>query len=575
MRRLFPFVLWLPELRRRRVLRADVVAGVTVAAILVPQSMAYAGLAGLPAVYGLYASFLPPVVAAFWGSSRHLATGPVAMASLISAATVQSVAPIDSPDYITYSVLLALMVGVIRLTLGLLRLGVLINLLSAPVVAGFTNAAALIIATSQLHHIFGVRVSVEEHHFETVLRVVESVGKDFHWQTLAMAVFTIGLIAVMRCRHEKILVAVILTTLISWLFGFDGAVIGEISGGLPPFQVPTIDFSITVKLFTGALALTLIGLMEALSIAKTLAAKSRQHINLNQELIGQGLSNVVGSFFGSYAVSGSFSRSAVTFSLGGATGFSSAVCSVVVMLTLLFLTPLFYYLPQATLAAVIIVAVSGLFQSAPLRQIWRVSRSDGMIGVTTFAITLGFAPELHYGIITGVCLSLGQYLYQTMRPHVAYLARHGDGHLVDADEHGLALDRRIVVIRFDGRLYFGASSYFEDKVLEALVRLPELNHVIIDAGGINEIDASGEQILRRVVENLRATGVDVYFVRVKDQVEEALTRAGTLDYVGKDHFFEWNQLALDHIYDKMEPTYKARSPLNVPTPSTEEGAWSI
>ena len=575
MRRLFPFLAWLPELRRGEVLRADIIAGVTVAAILVPQSMAYARLAGLPAVYGLYASFLPPLIASFWGSSRHLATGPVAMASLISAATVQAIAPDGSEAFIAYSILLALMVGVIRLCLGLLKLGILVNLLSAPAVAGFTNAVALVIATSQLHHVFGVRVEAGHYHFQTVWLVGQAAVAHLDWTTVGMAALTLAILTAMRYRHEKMIVAVTIATVVSWVSGFAGPVVGEIPAGLPSLRIPQVEISAIPVLAMGAITLTLIGLMEAMSIAKTLAARTRQHIDLNQELVGQGLSNVVGSFFGSYTVSGSFSRSAVTHATGGVTGFSSAVCSLVVMLTLLFLTPLFYYLPHATLAAVIIATVMRLFRSAPLREAWRVSPFDGVIGWVTFAITLVFAPQIHYGIVVGLVLSLGQFLYRTMRPHVAYLSRHADGHLVDADEHGLALDDRIAIMRFDGRLYFGAASYFEDKVLEALARLPELRYLIIDAGGINEIDASGEQTLRRVVENLRATGVAVLFARVKEQVEAALTDTGTLDYIGRDHFFEWNQHALEHVWDQMEPTYKARCPLNVPTPSTRDGAWSI
>lgn len=575
MHRLFPFILWLPQLRRREVWRRDLVAGITIAAVIIPQSMAVARLAGLPAEYGLYAAFIPPVIAALWGSSRHLVTGPVALTSLISAATVGSLAAADSDNFVAYSILLALMVGVIRLAMGVLRLGALVDFLSAPVVVGFTNAAALIIATSLLYHVVGVPAEREGYHYLTVANLATAAAAGVHWQTVGMAALAAAILVGLRRRYGKVLVAVAATTLCSWALGFDGEVVGDIPRGLPSVQLPRIDFAIVPQLLMGAAVLTLIGLMEAMSIAKTIATKSKQHIDVNQELIGQGMANLVGSLFQSYAVSGSFSRSAINYDTGGATGFSSVVCSLVVMVTLLFLTPLLYYLPQATLAAIIILAVLSLIRVKPLLVAWRVSPMDGATAVVTFVVTLLFAPQLHIGILTGVLLSIGQYLFRTMRPHVAYLARHPDGALVDADAHGLALDQRIAIIRFDGRLYFGASSFFEDKVLEAVSRLPDLRYIIIDAGGINRVDATGEQTLRRVVEDLRAIDVDVYFTRAKQQFVEVLERSGAIDYIGRDHFFDWNQHALEHLWDQMEPAYRARCPLNVPTPQAQSGSWMI
>ena len=566
LRRLAPFLEWLPELRKPGVLRADLIAGVTVATILVPQSMAYARLAGLPAVYGLYAAFLPPVVAAFWGSSRHLATGPVAMASLISAATIQPLAAQGSEAFISLSILLALMVGAIRLAMGLLRLGGLVSFLSAPVVVGFTNAAALIIATSQLHHVFGVTPVRGEYHFQTVLSVLERAATGLDWHALAMAALAGLILVVLRYRHAKVLVAVAATTCIAWVTGYSGEVVGQIPRGLPAFGLPHLDLTAASAMATGALTLTLVGLMEAMSIAKTIATQSKQHIDVNQELVGQGMSNLVGGLFGSYAVSGSFSRSAVNFTTGAATGLSSAVTSVVVMLTLLFLTPLFYHLPQATLAMVIILAVMSLFKITPVRLAWRVSRGDAIVAVATFAVTLLAAPRLYLGVAIGIGLSLAQYLRRTMRPHVAYLARSPAGTLVDADANGLQLDQRIALIRFDGRLYFGAAGYFEDKVQEAVARLPQLRYVIIDAGGINQLDATGEQTVRRVVDDLRRIDVDIYFTRSKAAFRRGLERTGTIDRIGRDHFYAWNQHALEHLWGQMEPSYRDRCPLNVATP---------
>lgn len=575
--RLFPFLRWLPELRRASVLRGDLIAGVTVAAVLIPQSMAVARLAGLPPVYGLYAAFLPTVVAALFGSSRQLATGPVALAALISAAIVGKIASPGSADFVAYSILLALMVGVFRLMLGLLRLGMLVNLLSGPVVVGFTNAAALIIATSLLPALLGVDAPAPGgSHLGMVLDTIRaSVTSSVHWPTIGMAVLTSAMLLALRYRFEKFLAAVVVTTAISWFVGYNGAVVGTIPRGLPAFALPRIDVDALSALAVGALFITAIGLMEAMSIAKSIATKTRQQIDMNQELVGQGLSNIVGGLFQSFTVSASFSRSAINYESGARTGFSSVVCAGVVMVTLLFLTPLLYHLPQATLAVIIIFAVLSLFRLEPVIVAWRVTPKDGAIAVITFLCTLALAPQLHFGIAIGVGLTLILYLHRSMRPHVAYLSRHPDGPLVDAEANDLTLDKHIALIRFDGRLYFGASSYFESVILEAVTRLPELKFVVIDAGGINQIDATGERTLRDTVANLRGVGIDIFFSRAKGQFVDVLERTGCLDYIGRDHFFDWNQHALDHLWEQMDPAARTRSPLHVPMPGGKGGIWAI
>jgi sulfate permease, SulP family len=558
--RLCPFLTWLPRLGRDEI-RRDLIAGVTVATVLVPQAMAYARLAGLPAVYGLYAAFLPPVVAALWGSSRQLATGPVAMASLISAATVGALALQTPEAFVHASILLALLVGILRVGLGLLRLGILVNLLSTPVVVGFSNAAALIIAGSQLHSILGVERGNESIMLASLAVEMQRALGGVEWQTLGMAAVALAIMLGLRQRHIRVMIAVAITTILAWLIGYQGAIVGDIPRGLPSLSIPNIDAALMWQLLPGAFVLTLIGLMEAMSIARTIATRTKQHIDINQELIGQGMANLVGGVFNSYAVSGSFSRSAINFGAGAASGLSSVVASVIVMLTLLYLTPLFYYLPQATLAIVIILAVLSLVRITAVRRAWQVSRADGGIAIVTFLVTLAFAPQLHWGIVTGVVLSLGHFLRRTMRPHVAYLARHEDGALVDADAHGLQLDPHIAIIRFDARLYYGAAAYFEDRVLEALVRLPELRHIVLDAGGINRIDATGVETLRRLVEDLRAGGVAIYVTRVKNDVWKVMERDGLAGMIGDDHFFDWNQHALEHLWSQMASDKRENSPL--------------
>ena len=556
-------------------MRADVIAGLTVATILVPQAMAYAELAGLPPVYGLYAAFLPPAVAALFGSSRHLSTGPVAIASLISATTVQGLAPEGGELYIAYSLALGLLVGLIRIALGALRLGLLIDLLSGPVVVGFTNAAAFIIVISQLHKVFGVE-SQQGGHLLAALRVIDVALLEVHWPTLGMAVLSGGLLVVLRRGRWKLpsmLTTLVVTTLVSWLAGFSGEVVGEVPRGLPRPSVPDLDAEILSQLFVGALTLTMLGLMEAMAIAKTLAARTRQHLDIDQELIGQGMANVVGGLFQSYATSGSFSRSAVNYQSGARTGFASVVASLVIAATLLWLTPLLYYLPQTTLAVVIIAAVVGLVRIQPLVTAWRINVHDGLIGAATFVGTLALAPDLHLGVAFGVGTSLVLNFYRTMRPRVVFLARHLDGTMRESDV-GLRPDQQIAIMRFDGQLYFGSGRYFEDKVLETIASAPELRYLILDADGINRIDASGEQALRNVVERLREVGLDLYFTRAKRQLTDALERSGLMDQLGRDHFFRWNQHALDYLWARLHPDYKARCPLNVPH-SQEPGNGEI
>ncbi|MEW8193467.1 MAG: SulP family inorganic anion transporter, partial [Candidatus Thiodiazotropha sp.] len=365
-----PFLGWIGEIKDKETIRADIIAGITVALVLVPQSMAYAQLAGLPVYYGLYASFLPPMVAAFFGSSRQLATGPVAVVSLMTAAALEPLA--TSPDtYLAYALLLAFMVGVFQMFLGLFKLGVLVDFLSHPVVVGFTNAGALIIATSQLGKVFGVSVEREAHHYETVWNTILAAVDSTHGSTLGMAILAFGIMWGIRRYAPNlpgVLIAVVITTLIAWLAGFNeagGKVVGDIPKGLPALALPVFDIKTVWQLIPAAITISLIGFMEAISIAKAMAARTRQRLNANQELIGQGLSNVVASMFSGYPVSGSFSRSAVNINAGAITGFSSIVTGLVVMITLIFLTPLLYHLPQATLAAVIIMAVINLIKIDP------------------------------------------------------------------------------------------------------------------------------------------------------------------------------------------------------------------
>jgi SulP family sulfate permease len=574
--RLFPFRCWMGELRKPGVLRADLIAGITVALVLVPQSMAYAQLAGLPPYYGLYASFLPGIIAALFGSSRQLATGPVAVVSLLTASALEPIAGANPQLYIAYAVMLALMVGVFQIGLGLLRLGVLVNFLSHPVVVGFTNAAAIIIATSQLGKLFGVSVEKAAHTYETVFNTIIELFGSTHLETMLMAIAALGIMIAMKRLLPKapsVLAAVIVTTVISWLIGFQqtgGAVVGTIPAGLPQLAIPTMDFQAIGQLLSVTVAIALIGFMEAISIAKAMAASTRQRLDANQELVGQGLGNIFSSLSQGYAVSGSFSRSAVNFSVGAKTGFSAVVTGVVVGITLLWLTPLLYHLPQATLAAVIIMAVVNLVKIEPVKHAWKVQRHDAAVAIITFVLTIIWAPHLDKGIMVGVLLSLMLFLYRSMAPRIAVLSRDMDGTLRDAEVRKLETCRNISLIRFDGSLYFANTGYFEDKILERVALKPDLKFVIIDAEGINEIDSTGEQMLGMLAERLHEAGIELLIARAKKQLWDTFERTGLMAKLGKEHVFALRTHAFNYAWDKLGDNHAETCPLRVPRPIAAE-----
>jgi len=574
--RLFPFRCWIGELKKPEILRADLIAGITVALVLVPQSMAYAQLAGLPPYYGLYAAFLPGIVAALFGSSRQLATGPVAVVSLLTASALEPIAGANPELYIAYAIMLAFMVGLFQIALGLLRLGVLVNFLSHPVVVGFTNAAAIIIGTSQLGKLFGVTGEKAEHTYETVFNTLVEAFNHTHLETMLMAIAALSIMIAMKRlipRAPNVLAAVAVTTLASWQIGFEqmgGAVVGKIPAGLPPMAIPTLDFQTMGQLLSVTVAIALIGFMEAISIAKAMAASTRQRLDANQELVGQGLGNIFSSLSQGYAVSGSFSRSAVNISAGARTGFSAVVTGAVVGITLLWLTPLLYHLPQATLAAVIIMAVINLVKVEPIMHAWKVQRHDAAVALITFVLTIIWAPHLDKGIMVGVLLSLALFLYRSMAPRIAVLSRDPDGSLRDAEVRKLETCRNISLIRFDGSLYFANTGYFEDKILERVALKPDLKFVIIDAEGINEIDSTGEEMLGMLTERLHEAGVELLFARAKKQLWDTFERTGLIDKLGREHMFALRTQAFNYAWEQLGDNHAETCPLRVPQPLEAE-----
>ncbi len=561
--RFTPFKGWIGELKNPETLKADALAGLTVALISIPQAMAYAQLGGLPPYIGLYASFLPVLVAALFGSSRQLSTGPVAMASLMSATAIQPYAAQGVEAAIAYSAMLAFMIGIFRLSLGLLRLGVVVDFLSHPVVLGFTNAGALIIALSQVPKIFGLHVKADQfqHYYEYLWNMVAALPQT-HFPTFAMGAFALASLFALKKYAPKlpgILITVVITTVVAWAVDFPsmgGGVVGAIPSGLPTFVFPSVEFSLhhLGSLMVSAVIIGLMGLVEAISIAKAIASQTRQPWSVNQELVGQGLANITSGLFQGYVVSGSFSRSAVNFSSGARTGLASIITGVLVGITLMFLTDLLFYLPQATLGAVIIMAVINLITIEPIKRAWRVERHDGIAAVVTFAATLTFAPHLEVGILSGILLSLGLFLYRTMRPRFVEVSRHEDGTLRDASLHGLETSDTVAVFRFDGDLYFANTGYLEGKLLNSVAAKPKLKVLVLDMEGVGKVDATGDAMLEKMTDRLRIAGIEFYLARTKDEVYRAFLRSGLVGHIGREHFFRERKHAMKHAKEKLGDT---------------------
>jgi MFS superfamily sulfate permease-like transporter len=707
-----PFLSWFENYGSGK-LRKDFVAGLTVALVLIPQSMAYAQLAGLPAYYGLYASFLPPMIASLFGSSLQLATGPVAVVSLMTAASLEPLAAAGSGGYIAYAILLAMVVGLLQFLLGVLRLGLVVNFLSHPVVNGFTNAAAIIIASSQLSKLFGVNVDSASHHYETIMQVVQEALHYTHWPTLLMGVLAFAIMyGLHRVSHRipSVLVAVVVTTLLSWATGFErhvstdisnieslaarkfvqvfntsvktvqelavqrtemnkkleetkhsfdvvdeiktrheinllsaeikklkfqahvyrrelrrqlftghqrgdgsyrffprdevpdgietdgrtwrilignqalgkealvlssgGAVVGQVPSGLPTFGIPDINLGIIFQLLPYAAIIALLGFMEAVSVAKAMAARTGQRLDPNQELIGQGLANMVGSMANSYPTSGSFSRSAVNLQAGAVSGLSSVFTSLVVVIVLLLFTPLLYHLPQAVLAAVIMMAVIGLINVSGFVHAWNAQRHDGIISVITFVSTLAFAPHLDKGIMIGVVLSLLVFLYKSMRPTIASLCRDKDIDSLECGRRKLKECEYLAVVRFDGPLFFANASYLEDRIAEILLAKPNLQHILLVSNGISEMDASGEETLSLMVDRLKSAGIQISLSGVNESVREVLRRTHLLEKIGREHLYTISSRAITLVHQRVHEgneSSMAECPMTMTSEVTEKG----
>lgn len=681
---LFPFLRWFPM--RAETLRADLIAGLTVSMVLIPQALAYPQLAGMPALHGLYAAFLPVMVAALWGSSNQMSSGPVVVASLLTASALGGLALPGSADYVSLAIVLALMVGVIQITMATFRMGQIVSFLSHPVVVGFINAAALIISLSQINKLLGVPIDSSGWLLRDVAGVLSQIAET-HGVTLLIGLTSlVGILALKRFwpKLPGVMVVAVLMTILSWAISFEnvttvrveriappevrelvdgverarqqvheintrigdksvayreaakhkgredpataalkfeiellrleganfekqiqsslkrlrlfvfervttgageqfhfagalpvdahgdggrwrirrvangelrlsggGEVVGAIPAGLPEFKLPQLSWERFATLITSAFILAIIAFTAVISGARALATKTKQRLNPNQELFGQGLANVVGSVTSCYPIGGALARSAVNLSAGARTGMASVFAGLTVMVLLLFFTSLLYHMPQAVLSAILITAVISLVDIEAMKFAWKSHRHDGIAALATFSGTVLFAPSLDRGILIGAGIAIVLYLYRSMKPRVVLLARHPDGTLRDARLHQLPVSEHIIALRYDGSLYFANVPYFEDAILDASARKPKAKFILIVGDSINEIDASGQATVRHLVERLQVGGVTMVFSGLKQQVVHAIQATGLYGVIGAQNLFRTEALALEAIYQRI------------------------
>ena len=544
MRKYFPLIDWLGKYSVNDFPR-DLGAGLSVGILLVPQGMAYAMIAGLPPVYGLYAALFPVLIYAIFGTSRHLGIGPVAMDSLLVAAGLGLLGASSPGEYIALAIGLAFLVGAIQLVLGVLQMGFLVNFLSRPVISGFISAAALIIMLSQLKHLFGADIPESNRIYELVINAFDAVPR-IHIYDFLIGLVGIGLILLLRRwnrRFPGILVAVVLGILGAFLFDWEAMgvrLVGKIPMGLPAFNVPQVDGDLVLKLWPIALTLALIGYLEAVSIGKGIEDKGNEdRMDANQELRALGLSNMLGSLFQSYPVTASFSRSALLYDAGAKSNISGMISGGVVVITLLFLTPVFYFLPKAVLASIIMVTVFRLIDVAYARTLWYQRKDEFLILLGTFLITLFIG--IPQGILIGVLLSLLLMVYRTSKPHFAVLENiKGTDYFRNVERFSEDIEVRpdLLIVRFDAQLYFGNASYFKKRLLRYVDKKgPDLKGVILNAEAINYIDSTAARMLVKTISGLRERGMDFYITGAIGPIRDIVFNSDIIDVVPKDHLF--------------------------------------
>lgn len=546
-KRYLPILTWLPHYNRR-LGSADVLAGLIVTVMVIPQSLAYAVLAGLPAVVGLYASLLPALVYALLGTSRALAVGPVAIIALMTGAALSGVATPGTAEYLQAALALSLLSGVILLLMGLLRMGFMANFLSHPVIAGFLSASGVLIAASQAGHLLGIELDSRE----LLPRLAELFLSlsELHLPTLAIGSGSLAFLLFMRRYGRPMLrqigcskpladlltragpvFTVIVTTLATWHFELAPggvAVIGDIPQGLPPLSLPSLDLTLWQALLVPALLISMVGFVESVSMGQMLAARRRERISPNQELIGLGSANLAAAVTSGMPVSGGLTRTVINYDAGAQTPLAGLFAALGIGAVTLFLTPLLHYLPIATLAATITVSTLTLVDVAMIRQTWRYSRSDFSALAVTILLTL--VEGIETGIVSGVVLSIGLFLYRTSRPHSALVGRIPESeHFRNVERHITETASHLALLRIDESLYFANARYLEDTVYDLVATRPELEHVVLICSAVNLVDASALESLDAINARLKDSGVTLHLAEVKGPVMDRLKYSDFLD----------------------------------------------
>ena len=543
----------------------DLVAAVIVTIMLIPQSLAYAMLAGLPPQMGLYASILPITLYAIFGTSRALAVGPVAVVSLLTAASISRIAAPGSEEYIFAAITLAFLSGVFLLAMGIFRLGFMANFLSHPVISGFITASGIIIAASQLKNIFGIEA--HGHNLVQILSSMSGYLGEINWITATIGILTSaflfwvrkGLLPLLRGlglpkRTAEIIAktgpvaAIVATTLLVWAFDLKSAgveIVGAVPQGLPPLTVPGFSLELWTSLLSSAVLISVIGFVESISVAQTLAAKKRQRIDPDQELIGLGAANIGAAFTSGFPVTGGFSRSVVNYDAGADTPAAGAYTAVGLMFASLFLTPLIFFLPKATLAATIIVAVLSLVDFSILGKAWRYSKADFIAVAATMFITLVVGVEV--GVITGVLVSILVHLYKSSRPHIATVGQVPNSeHFRNVLRHDVITHPNILTVRVDESLYFANARFLEDHLFERVARRTELRDVILMCSAINAIDMSALESLEAINERLCDMGVSFHLSEIKGPVMDQLVDTDFLKHLTGEIFLS-QKIAVDRL----------------------------
>ncbi|KPJ93260.1 MAG: sulfate permease [Gammaproteobacteria bacterium SG8_11] len=556
--KIFPFLYWF-KLVTKDSIKADLMAGLTGAVIVLPQGVAFATIAGLPPEYGLYTAMVTPIVAALFGSSFHLVSGPTTAISIVVFSTISHHAEPGSPEFIALVLTLTFLAGVYQLAFGIARLGSLVNFVSHTVVIGFTAGAAVLIATSQIKHITGIFVPKGETFIHTWVDVVLGIGEtNFCLVTIALATLISAILARrFMPKLPNLLIGMLVGSVLALFFkGYTDTIklVGEIPAHLPPLSHPVFSFETIKALAPEAFAVALLGLIEAVSISRAVATKSNQRINANQEFIGQGMSNIFGSFFSSYAGSGSFTRSGINYEAGAKTPLSAIFAAFSLMLIVLLIAPLTAYLPVAAMGGVILLVAYNLIDFHHIKHTLSFSKSESSILITTFLATLFL--ELEFAIYLGVLLSLIIFLAKTTTPEIPTLALDGEPDakgrkLINISKKPLRQCPQLKIIRIDMSIYFGSINHIQNRIAK-IVDNERIYHILIVASRVNLIDLSGAEAL--VAENgrLRLHGGGLYFVGLKSSVYEFAARSNFIKNIGADHFFDSKEQAIRNIYSRLD-----------------------